>query len=263
MNTATISAPDLIEIVNEAAPGQDGVSLLYSIAGGVDFRIARLAAMITNSMAAHILESGQLGVEGFNEAINALDEATARSAAFHATGLDHQDMLEDLKALVAFRVTLSDKIMSITGKPFAARWAETIMRAAEPREVEEWKLVDGWNEYVEACHGKPEMTEAEHREMEKIELSGKKQNWGSFIPQIIDTIKNCGDEGCEFHDLPVQTQHAILASISTDEKMATMRTNAKKMARSPAELHAKRMLISDFIARCRLALKHSRYANIH
>lgn len=258
-----VPAPDLLEIISRTCPGQDGVSILYSLANGLGFRIARLAAIITNIQATRLVDAGELHINDFNEALAALDEYKSKHFSFSAAGLEHQDMFDDLKGLVNFQTRVIDKIVSLTKKPFPINWIDTITKAAQPRAVEEWKLVDGWEEYLEACHGKPEMTEAEHREMETLELAGKKQNWGAYIPQIINTISLVNrDDELEFDDLPVTLQNALLASLSTDEKEATLRLNAKKMARTKAELHTKRVFISSFVQAARLALTHSRYANV-
>jgi len=259
---AYVQSPDMLKIIDHAAPGKDGLSLLYSLAGGLSFRIARLASIVTTTMAAHIKNDEFNGIDMLNEAFSSLDEAEARKHAFYAVGLKHKDMVDDLRQLLGFYRTVTDKIASLSKKEFTPNWIETITRAAEPREVAEWKLVDGWNEYVEACHGKPEMDEAEHREMEKIELAGKPQAWGTYASQIIDTIESLGADEVDFEDLSVQMQKALLMSSSTDEKEATLRKNAKKLANSPSELHTKRAFISSFILDARKALTHGRYAEL-
>jgi hypothetical protein len=286
--TPTMKAPtmpnapvttDLMELINTAAPGKDGLGLLYSLAGGLEFRIARLAAMTTNVMAASLLarsiaSADDTSIGKMNEAINALDEIKNRAWAFDQAGIAQTNMLDDLKALVNFNTTVQTKVKmlkspSITPKlpteadrvAAHARWIEVITLAAEPRAVEEWKYELSWAEYLEGCKGKAEMTEEEHRILESINLAGKKNDWATYASQIIGTIESCEDEPIEFGDLSTRTQAALLKSISSEDKEAKFRKGALKMAKDPADLHTRRQFISSFMVLARQALDQPCYAD--
>lgn len=262
MSTA-IPAPDLMQIIDTAAPGKDGLSILYTLAGSVDFRVARLAAMVTASMAG-LLRAGdgtdeRPSIDKYNDAMSLLDQDAHRKWAFDAAGIEHRDMVQDLKDLIGFRLTVVDRLAAVSGKPFVARWNETIARAAEPQAVAAWKIDMSWLEYVEGCHGKPEMTQDEFTMMQTTLLSGKKQDWADHASQIVETIEHLTDTALEFHDLNVKTQQALLNSISSPDRELKLRTGALKLANSPADLHARRAIISSFCAAARLALTHRLY----
>ena len=259
-----VPAPDLMEIIEKSAPGKDGLSLLYSIAGGLDFRIARLAAIITNVMAGHIRQGNEdhPAIDKMNDAIASLNEASNRVWAFDQAGISQKDMMSDLKELVQFRNTVVDHLAEVSGKPFPSRWNDTIEKAATPQAVDEWKLEMSWSEYVEGCHGKIEMSEEEFKKVKSVELAGEKKNWAEYASQIIDTIEVFADEACDFTDISAELQKQLLESISSPEKEAKFRTAAMKMARSPEDLHTRRMFISSFCVAARLALTHSRYAEV-
>ncbi len=260
-----VPAPDLMELIEKSAPGKDGLSLLYSLAGGLDFRIARLAAIITNVMAGHIRKGGDEdhpAIDKMNDAIASLDEAHNRVWAFNEAGISQKDMMNDLRELVQFRNTVVDHLAEVSGKPFPSRWNDTIEKAATPQAVEEWKLDMSWSEYVEGCHGKTEMNEDEFKKIKSVELSGEKKNWAEYASQIIDTIEVFSEEACDFSDISTELQKQLLESISSPEKEAKFRTAAMKMARSPEDLHTRRMFISSFCCAARLALTHSRYAEV-
>ena len=258
-----VPAPDLMDLIETTAPGKDGLSLLYSLAGGLDFRIARLAAIITNVMAGHLRKGDENhpAIDKMNDAIAGLNEASNRVWAFDQAGISQHDMMSDLKDLVRFRNTVVDHISDVTDKPFPSRWNDTIEKAATPQAVDEWKLELSWTEYVEGCHGKTEMNEEEFKKFKSLELAGAKQNWAEYASHIIDTIETYADEACEFDKISAELQKQLLESISSPEKEAKFRTGAMKMARSPEDLHTRRMFISSFCTAARLALTHSRYAD--
>jgi hypothetical protein len=257
-----IPAPDIMEIINRTVPGDAGVSILYSLAGGVEMRIAKLAAMVTNTMAGHLRNGNEEfpAIDKYNDAIAGLDEAKARTWAFEMAGTTQHDMIEDLKDLIAFRLTVTDQLTHITKKPFATRWVDTIERAGTPQAVEEWKLELSWSEYVEGCHGKTEMTEEEFKKVESVNLAGTKQNWSSHVSQIIDTISLLEGDAISFDEINVPMQKRLLESLSSEDKEARFRTSALKLARNPADLHTRRAFISSFCCAAREALKHTRYA---
>lgn len=258
-----VPAPDLMDLIETSAPGKDGLSILYSLAGGLDFRIARLAAILTNVMAGHVRQGDvdRPGIDKMNDALASLNEAENRVWAFAQAGISQRDMMSDLRDLVRFRNTVVDHLAKVSGKPFPSRWNDTIEKAATPQAVEEWKLDMSWSEYVEGCHGKTEMDEDEFKKIKSVELSGSKQNWSEYAAQIIETIEVYADEAVDFGDISVELQEQLLTSISSTDKEAKFRTGAMKVARSPEDLHTRRMFISSFCCAARLALTHSRYAD--
>ena len=131
--------------------------------------------------------------------------------------------------------------------------------AAKPQAVEEWTYELSWQEYVEGCKGKTELTEAEHRQLESITLAGKQQDWALYASQIIGTIENVEGEPIDFSDLATDQQRRLLASISTEEKEAKFRSNALKIAKNPSDLHVRRQFISSFCTAARLALEHPKF----
>lgn len=280
--TPTMKAPpvmkypttDLMELIQTSAPNKDGLNLLYSLAGGLEFRIARLAAMATNAMAGALLQRSieapdDTSIGKLNEAIAALDETRNREYAFSQAGITQHDMLKDLAELVNFNITVQTHVAMVksngatTLPPSRAaqhvRWKEVIELAAKPQAVEEWKYELSWQEYVEGCKGKTELTETEHRQLESITLAGKQQDWALYANQIIDTIESVEDEPIEFNDLSTDQQRRLLASISTEEKEAKFRSNALKIAKNPSDLHVRRQFISSFCTAARAALEHPKF----
>lgn len=268
---------DILDIIQNTAPNKDGLGILYSLAGGLEFRIASLAAMTTNVMAAQLIVREVAGADDttigkMNEAIAALDEAKHRDYAFKEAGIAQKDMMGDLKMLVNFNTTVQTKVKMLKSpgitprlpndsdrKLAHLRWIEVISLAAQPRAVEEWKYELSWAEYLEGCKGKPEMTEEEHRILETAQLGGKEKNWAEYASQIIGTIENCEDEPIDFEDLSVDLQRRLLQSISTEDKEAKFRKGALKMAKDPADLHTRRQFISSFMVAARAALEHPKF----
>lgn len=271
-----ISHPDtnLMDLIQECAPNKDGLNLLYSVAGGLEFRIARLAAMVTNVMAATLLERSitspdDTAIGKMNEAINALDEIKNRDWSFGQAGLTQRDMLNDLTQLVNFNQTVQTRVAMVKSNgvsPAPAsrgaqhlRWTDVITLAAKPTAVEEWKYELSWAEYVEGCKGKTEMTEAEHRVLESVTLAGKQQDWALYARQIIETIEACEDEPIDFDDLSIDQQRRLLTSISSEEKEAKLRSNCLKIAKNPSDLHVRRQFVSSFMTAARAALDHPKF----
>ena len=265
---------DIMELIQNSAPNKDGLNLLYSLAGGLEFRIARLAAMATNVMAGALLQRSieapdDTSIGKLNEAIAALDEIKNREYAFGQAGITQHDMLQDLAELVNFNMTVQTHVSMVksngtsTLPPSRAaqhvRWKEVIEMAAKPQAVEEWKYELSWAEYVEGCKGKTELTEAEHRVLEGLNLAGKQQDWALYANQIIGTIEDVENEPIDFSDLSVDQQRRLLSSISTEEKEAKFRTNALKIAKNPSDLHVRRQFISSFCTAARLALEHPKF----
>lgn len=261
-SSMAVPPPDLLDLIQTTAPNKDGMSILMSLAGSVEMRIAKLAAMVTNTMAGflRIGDGEHPAIDKFNEAMIALDEDQARTWAFKAAGIAQVDMVNDLRALINFRLKVIERLTAVSGKPFMTRWHETIERAGTPQAVEAWKLEMSWAEYIEGCHGKPEMTEDEFKKIESANLTGTKQTWHDHAPQIIDTIEHLTGEPIEFDELSVDMQKRLLESISSEDKEQRFRTSALKLARSPADLHVRRQFISSFCAAVRNALTHARYA---
>lgn len=259
----SVPAPDLMAIIDKTCPGKDGVSILYSLTGTLDFRIARLASMITNSMAAHIRagDTDHAAVDKYNDAMASIEIAETRVWAFEQAGISQRDMMQDLKDLVNFRLTAIEAQVKASGKPAQSRWNDTIEKAATPQAVEDWKLEMSWSEYVEGCHGKTEMSEEEFKKMKSLELTGAKQNWADYASQIISVIEMVEDEPINFDDMSVDLQKGILTGISSPEKEAKFRTGAMKIARTPEDLHTRRMFISSFSCTAREALTHPRFAD--
>jgi len=261
-SSMAVPPPDILELIETTAPGKDGMSILMSLAGSIEMRVAKLAAMVTNTMAGFLRIGNDEfpAIDKYGEAMIALDEEKARAWAFNAAGVAQVDMVRDLRQLINFRSTVIERLTAVSGKPFQTRWHETIERAGTPQAVESWKLEMGWAEYIEGCHGKPEMTEEEFKKVEAANLAGTKQTWHDHAPQIIDTIEALTDEPIEFDELPTELQKRILESISSEDKELRFRTGAMKIARSPADLHVRRAFISSFCAAARQALTHARYA---
>jgi hypothetical protein len=257
-----VPAPDLMAIIDRTAPGKEGLSILYSLAGGLDMRVAKLAAMITSTMAGIVRMGSEEfpAVDKYNDAMNALDEVKVREWSFDQAGITQRDMVNDLRDLLGFRLTVTDHLTAVSGKPFAARWMETIERAGTPQAVEDWKLEFSWMEYLEGCHGKPEMTEAEFKQVESVNLAGTKQNWSQYLHQIVETIDRLQGDAINFDDMSPDLQKRILQSICSEDKEARFRTGALKLSRNPAELHTRRAFISSFCCAAREALTHARYA---
>jgi hypothetical protein len=260
-----VPLPDLMEIIQTTCPGQDGISILYSLAGGLKLRAASLAAKLTNVMAAAVrMGDGNefTAIDKFNDAISALDQAATRIWAFNAAGISQRDMIADLEDLIGFMNTVDLRIAQLTKKARPANWAEAIEMASNPRAVEEWKLVDGWNSYVAACNakdGKLYMTEEEHRAMDTLQLSGKKQDWSKYKTQILGTIEQIDNGSFSFHDISEELQMSLLTSISSVEKQAKFDLNARKFANGPQDLDTRRRFLESFFKAARLALTHPRY----
>ena len=265
---------DIMELIQNSAPNKDGLNLLYSLAGGLEFRIARLAAMATNVMAGALLQRSidapdDTSIGRLNEAISALDEIKNRQYAFGQAGITQHDMIEDLRQLVNFNTTVQTRVAMVKSNGTTTlppsrgaqhmRWKEVIEMAAKPQAVEEWKYELSWQEYVEGCKGKTELTESEHRQLESITLAGKQQDWALYASQIIGTIENVEGEPIDFSDLATDQQRRLLASISTEEKEAKFRSNALKIAKNPSDLHVRRQFISSFCTAARLALEHPKF----
>ena len=276
----TLKAPnmhpktDLMELIQECAPNKDGINLLYSVAGGLEFRIARLAAMVTNVMAATLLERSitspdDTAIGKMNEALNALDEVKNRDWSFGQAGLAQRDMLNDLTQLVNFNTTVQTQVTMVKSNGVSPapigrgaqhlRWTDVISLAAKPMAVEEWKYELSWAEYVEGCKGKTEMTEAEHRVLESVTLAGKQQDWALYAKQIIETIEACEDEPIELTDLSIDQRRRLLVSISSEDKEAKLRSNCLKIAKNPSDLHVRRQFVSSFMTAARLALTHPKF----
>ena len=253
-----VRAPDLIEIIDRTMPADTGLSVYYKVGSGIDWRIATLASMVTNAMAS-ALRTDQ-GIDKFNDAMALLDQAEMRKIAFSLTGIDQADMIKDLRDLLSFRAQIAQKIKTLAKKDYLPRWGQTIERAAQPRAVEGWKVDMAWLEFVEKTHGKPEMTEAEYREVKVKELQGQPQNWGDNIAAIISTIDSFGiDEEFEFADFDVKLQKAMLEAISSEDKEAVFLSDALKFGRSPEDVYSKRALVRAFLVEARKALTHRRY----
>lgn len=267
---------DIMEIIQHAAPNKDGLNIIYSLAGGLEFRIAKLAAMVTNTMAATLMARSitapdMTAISKFNESMNALDEIKNREWAFTQAGLTQRDMVKDLNELIGFNLTVQTRLASLKSPSTTpadnehiarhARWTEIITKVAEPREVEEWKLSSSWEEYLEECNNQPQMTEEEHRALDKVDLGGRKQNYAEYVSQIIDTITNIEGEALEFYELSTDLQMRLLESMCSEDKRLKLRKSALKNAKDKNDLHTRRTFIDSFIAEAQLALAHPKFAD--
>lgn len=257
-----VKVPDVIGILEHAAPGKDGLPLVYSLLGGLEMRIARLAGMVTNVMASKLRED-DASIDKFNDAMAALDEAETRRWAFEQAGLLQRNMIDELRGLINFRLRVADYMTGLTGQAVAPRWADTIELAAQPMPVADWKLEFSWDEYLESC-GKdaPEMTKDEFYKLMTSNLSSKRQVWGDHVHQVMALIESLEGEAIEFDELPLHTQLRLLESLGNEDKEKRLRTNALKMARTPAELHVRRAFISSFCQEVREAANHHSYASL-
>ena len=256
---------DLIDIIQETCPNEDGLSILYTLSGSLRLRAASLAAKMTNVMASHVRlgDTAHPAIDKFNDAIAALKQVESREWAFHMAGLSQPDMMNTLKDLICFGKTVDTRLEQVSKKPVKRDWASSIEFAATPREVEGWKLTSSWEKYKEQCEEngeEPLMTEEVHNNLTKAELAGKKQPWSEYRDQILDTINMAGTDGhCDFLDIDPELQKSILESISSKERKNKLDMNALKFAQGPADYDTKLRFIKSFISACRLALTHQRY----
>ena len=88
MNSFTfVPAPDLLELVATHLPGESGIAVMYSITGSLNLRIARLAGMVANSLAADYRKVGE-NIDSYNDAMSHLGIVANAAKAVESTPPD-------------------------------------------------------------------------------------------------------------------------------------------------------------------------------
>lgn len=262
-----IAAPDLLDLVKHHLPGDNGTSACFSIVGGLSFRIAGLAGMVANALAADIrAESG--GIDSYNSAMADLDEAQAAQQNFLEAGLDRRDMCKNLSDLLAYKHNWDDYLAQLVGDRYRpTNWVETLTLVAQPRTVDQWSIDDEWNTYLEQLNGAaPEMDKAEFDVLSIAALQGPRAAWTQHTNAVLNVL-HAADRGntIEFMALDTRTQFNLLAKYGSPEQYNKFRINIKKsmMGRSPMEILGRIALYKGFSAACTLATTHHRYAALN
>lgn len=259
-------APDLLDLIKNTLPGQDGVAILYSLLGSLELRIARLAGITANAIVSDV-RSEESCLDSYNDLMYSLRGAELAAEWFDKAGGTHRgELCKDLTQLIGFHHLVYDHTSSVVGgkNMRVVNWLDSIERAAEPRPVEQWKLDHMWAIYVEECNGDPTMTRSEYDLLCTRELTGNKAAWAKHAASIENIITAADeDKHVDFGLLSVQTQHALLTSYATPERLSRLRSSIMKRARSAFEFDASFRLHRAFVDACKFALTHRRYANIN
>lgn len=262
---AIIPNPDLLDLVKKNLPGDAGIPVMYSITGSLAFRVARLAGMVANAMAAD-LRKAEDGIDSYNDAMSCLDVQGAAANAFMEAGFERQDMITNLRQLLAYRQTANEYLATLVGesKLPVTIWADTLRMAAEPAPIDNWKLDYEWETYTAQCGDeKPLMTRKEYDVLTTRELSGQRSAWAKHISVVEAVIEAAStEEAIEFFKLDKLTQLNLLNSYATPERMAKFRASVMKRARSRFDADSGIRLHQAFVNDCQAATLHHRYANV-
>lgn len=259
-----VPAPDLLDLVSTHLPGESGIAVMYSITGSLSLRIARLAGMVANSLAADYRKLGE-NIDSYNDAMSHLEIVTNATKQFHEAGNDRIDMTESLTQLISYKHSADDYLATLVSasKMRVTNWADSLVMAAEPMPVDQWKLDMQWDTYLTQCAGKPKLTRAQYDVLTQRELTGGRATWASHVSAVINII-DVADNGyaIDFDDLDRRTQLSLLTSYATPERMARFNTSIIKRGRSAFQVDSEIRLHESFVQACVLALTHHRYASM-
>jgi len=257
-----IPAPDLLDLVKLHLPGESGISAIYSILGGLNFRIARLAGMTAAGLASDSRKESQ-GVDSWNDAMSHLEALDAAAASFRDAGFERTSMTDGLTELLSYKHTVVDYAATLLGESKVPQviWADTVTMAGEPMPVDKWKLDYEWESYI--ASGKPLMTRPEYDMLSIRELGGQRAAWAKHINTVCNFIE-VADNGqpIEFFQLSLKTQFSLLASYATPERMMKFRASIMKRSRTRFEADTSIRLTQAFVASCELATSHPRYMTL-
>lgn len=263
-NSIFIPAPDLLDIVKRWLPGEEAISVMYSITGSLALRCARLAGIVANALAADE-RARTNNIDSYNDVMSYLSTLKAAQLAFEEAGSERLDLTISLRQLLSYKRTCDDYMVSIMGesKMRATNWADSLATAGEPMPVDQWKLDYLWTTYQVECNNSPLMTRAEYDVLNVRELSGQRAAWAKHIDTVLQFI-DVADNGAtiEFGQLDKRTQVSLLTSYATPERLAKFRASVMKRARSAFKFDAEYRLHSGFVEACRIALTHHRYADV-
>jgi hypothetical protein len=275
-----IPHPDLLDLIKKFLPAEAGVAVMFSVTGGLAFRIGRLAGMVANGFASDLRNcdepygkadswankrDGIGSIDTYNDAMSHLDSLEAAAQSFEEAGGTRRSMCDDLSKLLHYKRTCDDYLVSLMGESKApvTNWLSTLDAVAKPAPVDHWKLDHLWVCYLSETGNKPLMTRQEYDVLNVRELSGQHAAWGKHVSSVMNII-DLADRGdaIEFDKLDVQTQLSLLNSYATPERLAKFRASIMKRARSAFEFDATLRLHVAFVEACHLATTHHRYANI-
>lgn len=255
-----IPNPDLLDILKHNLPGETGVSALYSINGGLAFRIARLAGITATALASDSRKADQ-GIDSWNDAMSYFDTLEAAQESFVYAGAERVSMIDNLRNLISYKRSITDYMTSVMGesKVPVTVWADAIVMAGEPMPIERWKLDYEWESYL--ASGQALMTREEYDMLTIRELTGQRAAWAKHV-DIVNNFIAAADNGdsIEFFQLDLRTQLSLLMSYATPERMAKFRTSIMKRGRDRFSVDAAIRLHQKFVDDCRLAATHQRYA---
>lgn len=261
-----VPAPDLLDLVSIHLPGEAGIAVMYSITGSLSLRIARLAGMVANSLAADYRKLGE-NIDSYNDAMSHLGIVENAAKSFAEAGSDRTDMTSSLTQLISYKHSADDYLATLVGasKMRVTNWADSLVMAAEPMPVDQWKLDLQWNTYVTQCGGvdKTKLTRTQYDVLTQRELSGGRAIWASHVASVINIIE-IADNGyaIDFDDLDKRTQLSLLTSYATPERLAKFTTSVLKRGRSAFQVDSEIRLHESFVAACALALTHHRFASM-
>lgn len=268
-----IPTPDLINLIRTYLPGELGIPVLWSLHGGLNFRIASLAGMIANALASDNRKRSAT-LDSYNDHMSHLESLEAARQSFEEAGSERRDLITDLRQLIAFQITVVDYMASAVGETRLpeTNWMEVLERASMPRPVSQSVLDIRWNYYVRDCKEEgveQVLTREEYDAQSRAALSGERAAWSKHMMTVLSIIEAANDvDAIPFDQLNLRTQLSLLMKYAAEGKEARKQLRDSilktfmKRPTSPEALDANIRLRYAFADACHRATLHHRYAKV-
>jgi len=258
-----IPAPDLLDLVKKNLTGQDAITMLWSILGSMEFRIAGLAGIMTNSLNADLRKLND-GVINYTEAMVYMDSMEELTQLFQGARDDRKQMKEDLQELLAYRTTVADYLATFQTRIRVVDWMNTLQMVSKPQLPEQWKLDMEWER---AQQEGTKLTRTECDRLTTSDMRGKAAAWVNHCNVVMNIIQMADTgESIEFMKLNKRLQMSLLGKfaklLDDKEALEIVRKRVATNARSRAGFDSTWMLFLAFYKDCALALTHHRYDSI-